>query len=195
MVHFAIQAFPTQCSDDTSNYLTNSVFKNVSTCAVPVTQGYNATMHMSACPVSGVVNYTFMYSVNGGMPILGDTFNCVGFTGNTTVMFFIDNGVCPQEFSTTINCTGVGLPELEAENVILYPNPAIETLKIKFSGTVIISKMEVVDIAGRIVMNMFDHETLASEFSVPVQALMKGTYFVRLTDGSGQTIVKRFLKM
>nr|HMT29705.1 YCF48-related protein [Bacteroidia bacterium] len=65
VVHFAIQAFPTQCTDDTSNFIMNSVFQDITGCATALVQGTSATVDLSGWPQTGQVTYNYSYSVNG----------------------------------------------------------------------------------------------------------------------------------
>jgi photosystem II stability/assembly factor-like uncharacterized protein len=180
LVHFAIQVFPSQCFDDTSNFIYNSVFQDVSTCAQAVVNGYTASVDMSACPVSGVVNYTYSYSVNGGPLVPGNSFDCIGFTGNNLVTFFIDNGACIKTVATNINCTGVGLNEPGLNQVGLYPNPAQDILHITSFELQGIREVVISDISGRQVYTLNKPVLSGDEIPVPVQYIAPGTYLVTL---------------
>lgn len=195
IVHFALQVFPTQCADDTSNSLVNSVFQNVVNCAQATTTGYTAQVDMSGCPVTGLVNYTYSYSVNGGPPIPGQVFDCIGYTGINNVLFFIDNGVCIRELSTTINCTGVGIEETDAVNVSLNPNPVADLLTVQSAKGNTFSDVRINDITGRNVLVISHKELENAAIVIPVQHLNSGTYFIRLVDGSGKIVTKKFIKM
>jgi hypothetical protein len=194
LVHFDIQAFPTQCSDDTSNFLLNSVFTNISTCAVPVTQGYTATVDMSGCPISGAVNYSYMYSVNGGPPLPGDTFDCIGYTGNVNVLFFIDNGVCPQEFMTTINCTGVGIAESGSVYFSSYPNPVNDSYYIEFYQEQPVKSVIVTDLAGRRVKELSSFDNV-QKLEINTGDLFQGTYIYQvLFEYNINPVIGKFVK-
>ncbi len=195
IVHFALQVFPTQCADDTSNSLVNSVFQNVVNCAQATTTGYTAQVDMSGCPVTGLVNYTYSYSVNGSPPIPGQVFDCIGYTGINNVVFFIDNGVCIRELSTTINCTGVGIEEADAVNVSLHPNPVADILTVQSTKGNSFSDIRINDITGRNILQVSDEELKNAAIIIPLQHLNAGTYFIRLVDGSGKIITKKFIKM
>ncbi len=189
VVHFAIQAFPSQCIDDTSNFISNSVFQDVSLCAAAVVNGYIATVDQSACPNSGVVNYTYSYSVNGGTPIPGNSFNCVGYTGNNIVTFIIDNGVCLKSVATTINCTGVGLAESETAYLAVYPNPASEHVTLEWNALQNLSGIRLADITGRIITTTISTFPGSGTLTIPVDYLEPGIYLVQLLDESG-TVLK-----
>ncbi len=195
IVHFALQVFPTQCADDTSNTLINSVFQNVINCAQVAVTGYIAQVDMSSCPLTGLVNYTYSYSVNSGPPIPGQVFDCIGYTGINNVIFFIDNGVCIREFSTTINCTGVGIEELDANAVSLHPNPAVDMLTIQTKQPQYFTDIRISDITGRTFIELTGEALEKTTISIPVHQLNAGTYLVRFTDTGGQILIKKFVKM
>jgi len=195
LVHFAMQVFPTQCLDDTSNFLYNSVFSDVSTCATTLQIDYTLSLDMSPCQPTGAVNYTNSYSVNGGPPIPGEVFDCIGYTGIVNVMFFIDNGVCMKEISSSIDCTGVGVEELDASHVSVYPNPANDILHISTGEAARIREILITDITGRVVAQMQNLSDAVTDISVPLESLTTGTYMVRINTESGSMIVKRFVKL
>ena len=195
LVHFGIQVFPTQCFEDTSNSINNSVFQDITICAQAVVQGYNASVDMSACPMTGAVTYTHSYSVNGGPTIPGNLFDCMGYTGVTNVTFFVDNGVCIKEFTTSLNCTGVGIAEFDENAIILSPNPVNDLLTIEIPSGVIIRELTVLDVAGRLVQETEIPSSGAQTVALPVQHLTNGLYLIRLTAADGHTVLKRFVKL
>jgi hypothetical protein len=185
LVHFAIQAFPSQCFEDTSNFVVNSVFQDVTTCAVASVNGYVASVDQSLCPTSGVVNYTYWYTVNGGPPTPGNSFNCIGFTGINQVMFFIDNGACVKTLSTSINCTGVGFDEPEAVHLSVFPNPASESVTLEWNALQGISGIRLADITGRIISASTTALPGSGSITIPIDYLDQGIYLVQLIDESG----------
>ena len=195
LVHFSLQVFPTQCSDDTSNFIDNSVFLDMSTCATTFQIDYNLSLDMSQCPLSGVVIYDISYSVGGGPSVVGSNFDCIGYTGVQNVTFFIDNGVCVKEVSTTIDCTGVGIEELGESDVSVYPNPANDYLHIAMNAAARFREIQITDITGRVVAGMNETPDAVQNITIPVQSLTTGTYFVRITSDSGSILVKRFVKL
>ncbi len=195
LIHFDMQVFPTQCFDDTSNFIVNSVFQDVSTCAVVSIIDYTATLDMAACPLSGLVTYDYTYSVNGLPAVPGSVFDCIGYTGNNTITFFIDNGVCIKEVTTIIDCTGVGLSEQENNAVSIYPNPVNDMLHIIAGLNADMRKIELTDITGRTVISTDLLTNTSGDISVPVHTLTKGTYLIRITSGKGNVTTQRIVKM
>ena len=195
LVHFDLQVFPTQCTDDTSNFLANSVFLDVSACASTFQIDYTLSLDMSQCPLSGVVIYDYSYSVNGGAAIPGSVFDCIGFTGVNTVTFYIDNGVCVKEVTTIIDCTGVGIDELSETEVRIYPNPANDVLHVEFGDMSKLNEIEITDLTGRAVVDLSQVQMVSGDLSIPLHSLTPGTYLIRITTESGSPLVKRFVKL
>jgi len=149
---------------------------------------------MSACPITGTVTYNISYSVNGGPVIVGNQFDCIGYTGINTVLFFVDNGACIQEFMTSINCTGVGLQEVGPGTVHLYPNPVSGTLHISLSGNSIPSQVNITDMAGRLIQSMTPN-MVSGEISLETEGMSKGIYLLRLDFEDGSVpVIGRFVK-
>ncbi len=195
IVHFDIQVFPTQCSDDTSNFALNSVFQDVSGCATVNISSSSATVDLSGCPQTGLVNYSYSYSVNGGPLIPGNQFNCTA-NGVSDIIFYIDNGVCIKEVSAQVICTGVGLDETDQNSFLLYPNPAQEILTLELNQTRDSQKIVISDVSGRIVLVNAISEGAGNTFLLPIQQLSEGVYFVKIISGNGSVSnVKRFVKI
>lgn len=196
IVHFDIQVFPTQCSDDTSNFILNSVFQDVSTCAVAVNVGYTSTLDMTACPQTGLVTYTYSYSVNGGPPIPGDTFLCSSSNGLNNIIFYIDNGVCIKEVATQINCLGLGVSELQGNSFILYPNPVEDVLHLKLDQLSTGSVISILDLTGRIVYNRNVLVQNPGLIEIRVSELNAGTYFIQLqSEDKSTSVINKFVKL
>jgi hypothetical protein len=145
--------------------------------------------------MTGTVNYTYSYSVNGGPVISGDIFDCIGYTGMNTVTFYVDNGACVKEFTTSINCTGVGVAELSDYEIKLSPNPVNEMLTIELPIETVLRQIEILDIAGRQVFELESPEKGQHTLFLPVQQLNNGMYLLRFTTDNGQSILKRFVKL
>jgi hypothetical protein len=75
----------------------------------------------------------------------------------------------------------------------IYPNPAQATLNIQTSNAQGLSKVEVIDAAGRV--HISQTVGLASPvIQLQIQRLTPGLYFVRTTDKQNNTNTKEFLK-
>lgn len=194
IVHFSIQLFPSQCLDDTSNAIINSVFQDVSGCATANVNGYLATLDLTGCPQTGLVNYDVSYSANGGPFVSGSVFDCSGYTGIVDVEFLIDNGVCEKSVTTQINCTGLGFDEQQSTAFHYYPNPANDVLTIQTGSLSQIGKLEISDLSGRVVIRMTRDLAPNTTLAIPVSELSSGAYLITVFSASGETSVKKLIK-
>lgn len=87
------------------------------------------------------------------------------------------------------SCLTVGLEENEELDISLFPNPAMDliTIKCSQSGSQI---LQVIDVFGKTVS---DYKIFGST-DLDLTMLSSGLYSARLTDESGNTITKRFVK-
>ncbi|MFL1013506.1 pectate lyase family protein [Flavisericum labens] len=93
-------------------------------------------------------------------------------------------------------CSGeaLSISELELESIVqLYPNPAKNSLTIKFketpqNNTVI----QMYDSVGKLIIN--DYQVKASEEILNLQNLDSGLYFIKVSN-TEKTLVKRFVKL
>lgn len=79
-----------------------------------------------------------------------------------------------------------------SSNILIYPNPATNTIKIKDISNSSNAKIEVIDISGRIIKTL--NSTLDSELSIDISELTSGNYMLRLQSENGTT-VKKFIKI
>jgi len=82
--------------------------------------------------------------------------------------------------------------EKEAAALFVYPSPAGNTLTIKYTGIQKKIQLTVFDIAGRQVM--FKELNDQSVWQANVSGLAKGTYTIRLNDGTKEWF-GRFVKL
>ena len=77
-------------------------------------------------------------------------------------------------------------PENTKSTIKLFPNPTKDKLSI--NSEYIISNIEIFDIYGRKVF-----ETKETNTEIDVSNLNKGIYFMRITDSSDKTTIKKFV--
>jgi hypothetical protein len=103
--------------------------------------------------------------------------------GNYAVVGINQNGC--TDTSDCFNVSTVSLEELNIDDVILYPNPAEEKVNIK--GHFDISKIEIMDLTGKIVVT-------SEQNSITISDLSKGSYIAKIYDVSGNIVTKEFIK-
>ncbi len=75
----------------------------------------------------------------------------------------------------------------------IYPNPVVETLKIKKLQNINLKIASIFDISGRLISSVDLTQTI-SEKRIALNSITKGIYFIRITDDQGGTIAKKFIK-
>ena len=83
----------------------------------------------------------------------------------------------------------VGIEDVEAADIVLYPNPA--TSNVTLRGVEAGSQVSVVDMNGRMVR---DFKAANDNVRIDVSNLAKGAYFVRVVNGNTNAIRKLIVK-
>ncbi|MCF8234573.1 MAG: T9SS type A sorting domain-containing protein [Bacteroidales bacterium] len=109
-------------------------------------------------------------------------FNAANGNGNNT-------GDVIYTSETTVSPNTVGIEELLAQSVAVYPNPADHVLNIGFDGDFRAHQAVVFNQAGQQVRNFY----LNGSTQLDVSGLEQGLYFVRLSNQE-QSTVKKLLK-
>jgi hypothetical protein len=119
-----------------------------------------------------------------GTVIPADAFDAVVLVGQYNAVM----QVTPRNLADiTLIPTGIG-GTLE-KNIRLYPVPASTELNV--SNIQNVSKIEILDVTGKIVMTI--NSTDRNEIKVPVSNLTRGLYFIKFTTEKGK-LIKRFIK-
>ncbi|MBK7682149.1 MAG: VCBS repeat-containing protein [Bacteroidia bacterium] len=132
---------------------------------------------------------TYPYTVNDALSITGNDF------GSQYFYYFYDWSVEKPGFSCSSNLVqvsvdiSVGLPNLEASGISLYPNPTGDIINIKLEKTTP-AQMNIYDATGRLVMK---HAIQEMNNAVSVQSLPSGIYqveFIQAGSSFQQKLVK-----
>jgi hypothetical protein len=92
--------------------------------------------------------------------------------------------------------TGIEEAGINTGPVVVYPNPATAELHIYMGGKRRIGNIKAVDIAGKTVLaeSAFIYNADASRYTVDVENLAKGTYFIQWQDRDGTLQSHKFIK-
>jgi len=115
-------------------------------------------------------------------------FNVGNYTVTMTNSAIISNPYYPAKVIANfevILAGGVGIAEILANSISIYPNPTKAELRIE-SGDLRVEKVEILDISGKIVLA--SHET-----SINISQLSAGIYFVKLKTEIGE-LTKKVIK-
>jgi Secretion system C-terminal sorting domain len=120
---------------------------------------------------AGMTTYTNLTFSPSGVPyiVYSDNANLL----KTTVMKYDD--------------TGVGINELQASGLLLYPNPASDNITIETFSTPVKSQLSVLDVGGRQIITC---QFTEPKMKIDISTLPSGIYFVRLTDDRSVAVGK-----
>lgn len=124
-------------------------------------------------PVAGATSATFIPTANGSYAAIGES------TAGCT------------DTSDCLTVATIGLEELLAASVQVYPNPATSEIQAVTNGTHIMS-YSVLDANGRIVLGKTLNES-ATELSISLETISEGTYILELKTSEGN-VYKTFMK-
>jgi hypothetical protein len=74
---------------------------------------------------------------------------------------------------------------LKTENVLVYPNPFLDQITI--SSESVLERIELFQASGSIISV---NEISSKEFTLDTNQLLKGIYFLQITNSKGKEIVK-----
>lgn len=85
--------------------------------------------------------------------------------------------------------TGINFAELENKSILVYPNPASQTIQIK-AGDYEFSKIEIFSLTGRKVLE----PTTQQNDAIDISSLKNSVYVVKTTSANGKTNQVKFIK-
>jgi hypothetical protein len=94
-----------------------------------------------------------------------------------------------MDFKVTSNPVSVNEIEGSDFTVVLYPNPAANSLTVR-SSTLKIERVEIIDVIGKTIFSQ--QSSGSNRQTIDVSALTEGIYFVKVTGNDGQTGTSRF---
>ena len=125
-----------------------------------------------------------------GQPI--DTIAGMWVQPDSTTTYVLEQTICGNVSwdSVTVIVSGVGIEAYakDSKGIMLYPNPATNTLNIESSA--MFSQLLISDVLGNVVISQ---QVNNKAVSVDVSRLGKGIYFVRVVSENG-FVVRKFLK-
>jgi len=111
---------------------------------------------------------------------------------DSTTTYILEQTICGNvSYDTvTVIVSGVGIESytMDGKGLVLYPNPATNTLNIESSTK--FSQLLISDVLGNVVIKQ---QVNNHAVSMDVSGLWKGLYFVKVVNYKG-FVVKRFLK-
>ena len=119
--------------------------------------------------------------------------------GNFNYDYIVTNGVCPADTSTVLvvvdgSCDFTAGIETLAGSFVVYPNPTSDALFVDNSMGLIIDKIELIDMSGRVVMSAEKGSFNNALAELNVSNLTTGVYTVKMTAGQtsfNQRLIKQ----
>lgn len=139
--------------------------------------------------------YPVLYSID----FINDT--TLIMAGEVQIYFSPYNPTIPPQYGwliktnlegcITSHCDFVGMEEQDPEGgMLVYPNPAVETLRLEVGENLLHSTFYITDVQGRLIQ----HGYIVSPVTVfDVTAYRSGIYFIRL-EKEGKNEVRKFIK-
>jgi hypothetical protein len=107
------------------------------------------------------------------------------FPGQFNYDYMVSNGVCAADTSNALivveDCVWSGISEEQLNTIVLYPNPASESINVEWNGNA--EKLKVVDASGRVLIN-YPIEPGVYLFTLPINTLERGAYWLILQGES-----------
>lgn len=118
--------------------------------------------------------------------------------GNFNYDYIASNGVCPADTATVLvivdgSCDFTAGIETLAGNFVVYPNPTISTLFVDNSMGLVIDKIELIDMSGRVVLSLEKGSFHNELVELNLSNLTTGVYTIQMFAGQS-TFNKRLIK-
>ena len=124
--------------------------------------------------------------VSGGITLqLNSTIG--GATGSIADIFFDNVKIIDEDASLSVNDN-----TFNAQNLKLYPNPALNTLTLNNARSIALENVSIYDLSGRLLQTV-DASTMGTETTLDVSSLGVATYLVVIQTET-EKITKQFIK-
>ncbi len=159
---------------------TYSNVANVITFTNTSTSGSNSWNFGDGSAVSTVTNPVHTYTANG----------------TYTVQLIVTGSCGADTVSNTVVITGVGIDELTAGSVSVYPNPTNGLFHVTVNNAVFSQlTISVIDLQGKEVFSTMDKNiTSGYNKQINLEGLSKGIYYVRINTGTDMKVQKLIIQ-
>ncbi len=121
-----------------------------------------------------------------------DTIAGIWVKPDSTTTYILEQTICGNVSWDTVTVsvygTGIGAYTMNGRGIMIYPNPATNTINIE--STTKFSQMLISDVLGNV---RISQQVFNQAVTIDISGLTKGLYFIKLTTDDG-IIVKKFLK-
>jgi PKD repeat protein len=114
------------------------------------------------------------------------TYTTQGVSNITLITTNASGSSAPQTHTVVVN-TCVGIQELTAQQITIYPNPANSVINININNTVDLIDIKLIDVLGKEIMSGSSKSSITE---LNLANVKEGTYFLKITDAKHQTFTK-----
>lgn len=170
-----------------NNCLSDISTINVSSAPLPVIVNLGNTLVISATGVS------YQWYINGTEIVNSNSQSInLSATGYYTVTVTYANGC--ERTSAPFAYGIVGLEETGSNTVIIYPNPVVNIVTLEGEQLLVIDKIIITDMQGRVVLESATMNKKDSKVTIDMSSYEDGVYHVQLLDEFGGTSLHKLIK-
>jgi PKD repeat protein len=116
--------------------------------------------------------------------------------GAYTVQLLVTNGCSFDTVSNTVVISGVGIDELTAGSVSVYPNPTSGLFHVTVNNAVFSQlTISVIDLQGKEIFSTMDKNiTSGYNKQINLEGISKGIYYIRLNTGTDMKVQKLIIQ-
>ena len=178
------------CPDVTGN-LTEQDF--IATLTPPPTYTLQGRVNYIGSPLAGVTidcdnGSSEVTDANGNYTITVDSNESVVLTPSLAGYTFLPKNITIADIASNFikldfTATYVGIPDIKADNICIYPNPTSGKLTIE-NGELEIEKIEIYDVVGQLLyqINKSTNKQINNEISIDISHLAAGIYFLKIDN-------------
>lgn len=135
--------------------------------------------------------YQWLNCNNGFSKIAGQTGRTFTATTNGNYAVEITQNGC-KDTSACINLTGIGINNIEKDELRIFPNPVNDKLIIEFSKEENNTEVIIKSLTGQILSSLVVNSSNQHEISLA--AYPAGVYFIEIKRNSSETVIRKVLK-
>jgi hypothetical protein len=149
--------------------------------------------------LGGTVDFGGYWLDPSNNPLAGNIDTASNIPGNFNYDYIVTNGVCPADTATVLvvvdgSCDFTAGIETLAGSFVVYPNPTSDALFVDNSMGLLLDKIELIDMSGRVVLSAEKGSFNNALAELNVSNLTTGVYTVKMTAGQtsfNQRLIKQ----
>lgn len=149
--------------------------------------------------LGGTVDFGGYWLDPSNNPLAGNIDTASNIPGNFNYDYIVTNGVCPADTATVLvvvdgSCDFTAGIETLAGSFVVYPNPTSDALFVDNSMGLVLDKIELIDMSGRVVLSAEKGSFNNALAELNVSNLTTGVYTVKMTAGQtsfNQRLIKQ----